>query len=429
MKALRFLDPLYGRVDCSAHDWGIIRSPEVQRLRNIRMCNINSLLVSGASEISRFEHIIGVFRLAQEWTRHHRISGTDAEVVHAAALLHDFQTGPFGHSMEYILTDNEVGEFKHEDVSDGSRRLFLQKIRQNASFAGAQFSTPRLLAPLWPRITEAIRGQGRFGPLIAGTMDLDNIDNVVRLAMHVGVASHEDAEICLGLARDLGLSDSVLSISNKSIELVHRWQSIRTRLYQLLLHDWAEFSAKAMLTAMIELAVSAGLLGPDSWVLTDDALLAHLTRDSVGEHQKISELAGRIMRGDLYEPLALWRTPTVEKYKELAKAEYKREVEQLISAELKTPSIFHVILDNRKVCREVALFNRDSRSTMRFGHDSREVLIGLFASRSDLSASAQRRAVDSVRAKLTADGIDTITELGDPLQESSTSTTQLALFS
>jgi HD superfamily phosphohydrolase len=429
MKVLRFFDPLYGRVDCSPQEWSIIRSPEIQRLRYIRMCNINSLLLSGASEISQFEHILGVFRLAQEWTQHHGVTGSDAEVLHAAALLHDFQTGPFGHSMEYILADNEVGEFRHEDVADGNRRLFLQTVRQAASFAGAQFSTPKLLAPLWSRITEVIRGEGRFGPLIAGTMDLDNIDNVVRLALHVGVARHEDAEICLGLARDLEIAGKQLSISGKSLELVHRWQSIRTSLYRMLLHDWAEFSAKAMLTAMIELAVVAGLLGPDSWVLTDDGLMALLGRDAKGENQKISEIGRRLMRGDLYEPLALWRTPSIASYKRLARASYKREVERLVGAGLRTHCIFHVILDNRKVSRQVTLLNRDSNRDIQIGEDSQELLIGVFVSRSDQPTTIQRKVISTLLERLHADGIEEIKELDDPLEEPATGTTQLSLFS
>lgn len=426
MKPLRFFDPLYGRTDFSRFEWDIITSPEVQRLRYIRMCNINSLLISGASEISRFEHVLGVMRLAQEWTAANNILGIESEVVHAAALLHDFQTGPFGHSMEYILSDNSFEEFQHEDVAGGAQQQFSQTIRQNAAFAGAQFATPRLLAPLWAKITEAIRGDGKFGPLISGIMDLDNIDNVVRLAMHSGVASKGDSDICLGLARDLQIMGRGLSITSSNFDLVFRWQRIRTALYRLLLHDWAEFSAKAMLTTMIEFAVESGLLGPDNWVLTDDALLSLLTKHAIGENQRIAEIGGRLIRGDLYEPLAMWRSPSVDGYERISKISYKRTVESEIKRHLKCHCIFHTILDSRKVSRKVTLFDRTTRKPIDFGTDSRELLIGVFAARSDHPQRRTALALSELAANLSRDGIVDLSDLPDPLPPPAD---QLRLFS
>ena len=261
MLSRRFFDPLYGVVLISDEDAALIFSAEIQRLRYVRMCNINSLLISGASEPSRFEHVIGVLHLAKAWTAINRLNGEEARIVQSAALLHDFQTGPFGHSFEYILDDNQlVSGFRHDDVRAGAELRYLQSTNYNVAFSGVRFSSQKALGDLWPRVAEAIAGRGPFGPIIAGTIDLDNIDNVVRLAYHVGVARGEDAEICLGLARDLRLDGGTLSVSQIGLELVSRWQAIRQALYALLLHDWAEFSAKAMLTSMMELAVSYQLL-------------------------------------------------------------------------------------------------------------------------------------------------------------------------
>lgn len=68
----RCWDPLYGRTELSHFEYALLSTPEVQRLRYIRMCNINSMLVTGASEISRFEHSLGVLRLVQEWIDAHQ---------------------------------------------------------------------------------------------------------------------------------------------------------------------------------------------------------------------------------------------------------------------------------------------------------------------------------------------------------------------
>ena len=75
----RIWDPLYGRTKLTEFEARLISLPEIQRLRYIRMCNINSLLVTGASEISRFEHTLGVLRLAQEWARANELEPMAAE--------------------------------------------------------------------------------------------------------------------------------------------------------------------------------------------------------------------------------------------------------------------------------------------------------------------------------------------------------------
>ena len=81
MRTSRFLDPLYGRTTLAANEVELLHAPEIQRLRNIRMCNINSLLVTGASEISRFEHCLGVVRLAKEWSNSSGASKDQAAIL------------------------------------------------------------------------------------------------------------------------------------------------------------------------------------------------------------------------------------------------------------------------------------------------------------------------------------------------------------
>lgn len=60
--AIRVFDPLYGRLQLTPLESRVFAVPELQRLRYIRMCNINSMLITGASEISRFEHALGTLR-------------------------------------------------------------------------------------------------------------------------------------------------------------------------------------------------------------------------------------------------------------------------------------------------------------------------------------------------------------------------------
>lgn len=429
----RSWDPLYGRVDFSDFEYKLLSSPEVQRLRYIRMCNINSLLVTGASEISRFEHTIGVLRLAQEWIKQNAVPASKANIVRAAALLHDMQTGPFGHSLQYILEDNAVdGEFAHEDLSHGSSRMYFQTTDANAAFSGSPFKSISILKDLWPSVAETIRGEGAYGPLIAGTIDLDNIDNVIRLGFHAGAANSADSKVALKLARDIALRDGKVSFSKSSIPLIMRWQEIRRRLYHLLLLDWAEFSAKAMLTLAMELSVQHKVIGSDSWLYSDFQLLEHLETHSVGEGQQITDLVRRIKVGKLYYPILLVSSTSVGKYNQISTYQKKRELESIIDSRVNekhsddeciegmldphgTPFLIHYILDKGKTERSLPVYIRDEESDTVLGGDSNKVLIGLFISQQPKSLKAIQQIKEIALIELKKMGFKGLKDIEDPM--------------
>ena len=100
-------DVLYGKIDFSPMIWKCLFTPEVQRLREVRLCNINSLCITGSSNINRFEHSVGTAFLAQynvlinrsKYITHEH----ELDLFIVAALLHDVANGPFGHSYEYLM--------------------------------------------------------------------------------------------------------------------------------------------------------------------------------------------------------------------------------------------------------------------------------------------------------------------------------------
>lgn len=418
----RVWDPLYGRIELTKYEYKLISLPEVQRLRGIRMCNINSLLVTGASEISRFEHTIGVLRLMKEWISSHQISEIVANDLIAAAVLHDMQTGPFGHSLQYVLEDNEVeGNFIHDDITHGRKNYYHQDLVANASFSGRPFGAEALLGDRWRSVGNLIKGNGPLGPLIAGTMDLDNIDNVVRLAYHVGVAKSGDATIALGLARDLDIKDGELNFSIAAVEKIHRWQEIRKDLYELLLLDWAEFSAKAMFTRAIEIAIAKDLLGANSWVHTDSELLAILERNGIGDAQAVSDLIKRLRVGDLYIPISLLKSPSIGQYSSLCSTEVKSRIESSIvefaksTLGLNIRIIVHLILDKGKTCRAVQVRLKENGKLTSIGVNSENLLVGVFLSKAGLSERNMASLKQQIYNILKEEGLQEMSEIEDPM--------------
>lgn len=424
MRRARVWDPLYGRIDLSEFEFSLIHLPEVQRLRYIRMCNINSLLVTGASEISRFEHTLGVLRLTQEWISVHPMHSATANDLKAAAILHDMQTGPFGHSLQYVFEDNKVeGDFTHDDISHGSRATYHQELEAKTCFLGMPFGAQALLGKSWQSVSNLIRGKGALGKLISGTIDLDNIDNVVRLAYHVGVANSTDAQLALDLARDIIIDKKGLTVPFRSIEKIQRWQEIRKALYKLLLLDWAEFSAKAMLTRAMEKAIERNLIGSDCWLYTDTELLNHLEVSTVGNAQETGELIKRLKRGDLYDPIALLGSPSVEKYDYLSSVKTKLELEASLisfakkSLKLTIKPLIHFILDKGKTERAVDVTVQENSEVITIGRSSNALLIGFFISKSGLSASDASALTNNLTELLQSFGVNSITSLEDPMGE------------
>ncbi|WP_121741125.1 HD domain-containing protein [Natronorubrum halophilum] len=157
------------RIDGVAH--ALLDTPELQRLRNIRQLGTVSLVYPSANH-TRFEHSLGVYHLACEALEHLGVEGRQAERVHAAALLHDVGHGPFSHNLESI-THRRTGRY-HDDVHE----LLVE------GDVGAVLREHDLEPTA---VADLVAGEGRFGQLVSGELDVDRMDYLVRDAHHTGV--------------------------------------------------------------------------------------------------------------------------------------------------------------------------------------------------------------------------------------------------
>jgi len=438
MTEIRFFDPLYGPIALDELCSRLVFTPEMQRLRYVRLCNMNSLFLTGASEPKRFEHSLGVMKLAQEWLRRNRLTKKEAEVIAAAALLHDLQTAPFGHSLQYIFDDNkDIGRFSHDDFGAGVQDRAFQLVVSSASFAGRIFSAPSVLGSLADAVFEAIRGEGPFGPLIAGSIDLDNIDNVVRLSFHMGIGCAGDKALPLRLAEFIKLDDHGLCAPSAARFYLEKWCYLRSKLYTLLLLDHGEFAAKAMLTLALEQGVQAEIVGPDSWIMTDEELLHYLEQRSRGEHQFIGEITRRLRVGDLFECVGLWQRQGADPYDRISSVRVKRAIESDVAARATAEGVgrlrlcLHFIKDDRKTCRRIALREIDTGGEIIVGENSDELLVGLFVTnfRSRKIRESEREVFTRCLFEvLERFGVDKLIPIDDPVDVGKVDVLQADLF-
>src|SRR3990172_7152999 len=194
---LKIHDSLYGDVNFGNELSNLIWSPQIQRLRHIRLSNIDSFEMPGIANISRYEHSLGTCYLSSRVQLMKTMSRDDALSFQAAALLHDWDTTPFGHLIGEALTYVSAG-YEHErqlskivedkDVNEfgGLNRQMIygrqMNIRKWATHAFGHNNDKAIC-----EISQYMHGKGKYGKLISSVVDLDNLDNVTRIAYHMGL--------------------------------------------------------------------------------------------------------------------------------------------------------------------------------------------------------------------------------------------------
>jgi hypothetical protein len=405
-------DSLYGPIYLPGFIWDIIPCPELQRLREVRLCNINSLCLTGGANINRYEHAIGTCFLAQEclksWPLLNPISEKERKLFLLAALLHDVPSAAFGHTVEYI--ESKFG-FEHEAfryVITGRKQTdYLYKSTTlEPIFFGLHRELPsKINEEELNEIDEIIKGKGRFGPLLNFTMDLDNIDNVFRLAYHIGLV--KSGETPLRLARSLYIENNKLTVKKYVIPLIEEWHNVRKKLYKFLLLNPEEFSAKCMLTEAIEIAKSKEIY-PFSWCDVDYEFLKKLSKVS----SESSIIISRLLKGDLYGCVGIFSTTKIDKYEIFNHAEKRIEIEKELSEKVRSKSssrfksamiAIHPIIDVNKTERQVCIQTDDGR-IVKIGQSSNQLLLGVFFKNVDLNTykikNISTNTMDKIRQEI-----------------------------
>lgn len=285
-------DALYGKVVFSPLVYTCMLSPEVQRLREVRLCNINSLCITGSSNINRFEHSVGTAYLAAVNAeaivqRHLGLGGKEKEIFIIAALLHDVANGPFGHSYEYIMEkkgfipEQGLGDVFTDVVSVGTGAH-----KNSSPFETIFFGKLRALTSILNRdqkeeISKIIAGNHSLSKLISNSIDLDNIDNVFRMAYHMGLSFRKEAP--RKLAESMFIENGSVVFLEDVKTYLEEWYSVRQKVYKFLLLNPQEFAGKYMLTEAMDIlfeCISQGKTDEQDikWNYTDYQLMEELDR-------------------------------------------------------------------------------------------------------------------------------------------------------
>jgi HD superfamily phosphohydrolase len=163
-------DPVHDHILVDGFALDLLDTPEMQRLRHVRQLGTAYLVYPSANH-TRFEHSLGVYHLAVRALDNLDVTGVERDEVRAAALLHDVGHTPFSHNVEDVV-EEYVGK-RHDEV-DGIIEGDVARVLE-----GNDVSPDRVAA--------LVRGEGRYGQLVSGALDVDRMDYLVRDAHHTGV--------------------------------------------------------------------------------------------------------------------------------------------------------------------------------------------------------------------------------------------------
>jgi hypothetical protein len=377
----RILDSLYGDVVFGEHIANLLDVPALQRLRDIRLSNIDSLSMPGIANISRYEHALGCAYLASQVGFSHRLTWQDSTVLQAAALLHDTAITPFGHLVEEALQYVGV-DFDHEKTWDlvlsgetsgnlGGIDLQVCRGKETGLSRWAERTFGNDAKERLASILGTLRGNGVFGPCIAGDIDLDNLDNLTRIAYHMGLDVDRGLPVRVARAMLDTRNCEYAVFSSSSLPDIQSWLELRHRVYQRLMLAKEDFIGKTMIIHSVVEAYRGKYLGPPefAWRLTDRELIHALL---TCKDRTVSGTIVKWLDGNLW-PLSdlLWMEGEAPSYPQVF------DFCAAVTKELSRPCFAYRIKDKRFRMLTVQL---DSQGTRKLGIEPKQWLLGVTSS-------------------------------------------------
>jgi len=299
MKGKIIHDGIHGSMKLTGLILDLVKTPEFQRLRNIKQLGLAYLVYPGANH-SRFEHSLGAWNVAKRLAQEVELNEDEGMLLQVGALLHDIGHGPFSHTFESIYK-HYVREHDHMRLGQD---IILGRINITESENGGKI--PEIIESyghdFGPEdVAKLILGQSReryLGQMLHGDVDVDQIDYLIRDAHYTGVA-HGIIDL-ERLLKVLKIHDGELVVDEKGIEAVEGMMVARSLMYSRVYFHHTVKIAEGMLTRALEFAMEEGYLW-DFWKMTDCRVLVEL-EDLEGLP---AEMVRRVKYRELYKAAVL----------------------------------------------------------------------------------------------------------------------------
>ena len=236
---LAIKDSVHDHIEVEGVAEALIDTPAVQRLRRVSQLGTVTYVYPSANH-TRFEHSLGVYHLATRALDHLGVEGDAAERVRAAALLHDVGHCPFSHNVEGVV--HRHTDKYHDDVEELVTSGAVGRVLDDHDVDPAE-------------VAGLVRGEGRYGQLVSGELDVDRMDYLVRDAHHTGVPygtiDHER------LVRELAFVDGELVLREGNVQTAESLLLARALMNPTVYEHPVARISKAMLRRAAERLLDA----------------------------------------------------------------------------------------------------------------------------------------------------------------------------
>ncbi len=271
-------DSLHGYIELNKEEKRILDTAEMQRLRRIRQLGLSSLVYPSATH-TRFQHSLGVMYLAGEFAESLEVNDERRRELRLAGLLHDSGHGPFSHASE-MLAEREG--FSHEELScEVAERL--------EDYYSADTD----------RIKKIIKGELEIGQVVAGDIDSDRMDYLLRDAHSSGLEhGNIDTETIIRLAQ---IDSRRLVFNHKAVQALESLFTARFHMIKSLYKHHASAIAEKMLQRSLKDFLNDNSI--DRLMRMDDYEAHCQLLKSEGSSKRIYE---RITNRKLYKRSLVW---------------------------------------------------------------------------------------------------------------------------
>lgn len=326
----------------------LLDSPEVNRLRNMRQMNFDVPLIQELGRSRRLPHSIGVVYIALKLAHKSALPPHDLKILICAAILHDAAIPPYGHLIESEFK-RISSDFNHEkrldSVLNGTVSL---RNRYEEAVPTRQFQVTSILEkyniPI-DSVIEIVRPTINKRSPISADIDIDNIDNVHRMAAMLGWSdAKENLSNLLENTSIKGLKG--LFFSKKAVPYLEKWLEYRQRIYTLIIAHPQCIPYNALQTDLARLAVKHSIIEPDDWIITEPVF-----EERLRVHPKTKKLALQLISGCEYTLVDYCWFKNFKSSKKISNA----EIAEIFSCKLELPEDHTLFIWNEKglISREV----------------------------------------------------------------------------